>query len=212
MATSRVAFASQVVGYSIYRGHSGSRATVRGPGPCTVAANAGGSQRGIGRAGWHFGAPLGGYLTCVEGRMEYWRPTGGARFGVIRSKWEIPSGEVGKCQCRFSPMRCRPSELTAPQPRRTITSRGWVSGAMRVNAAFGLAGVIASLLSLGALVLGGLSIRVAYSNHGEFVDAARGVWLAFGLWNLLISFMAGWAAFHGWRALFHCTLGSRDQT
>ena len=83
---------------------------------------------------------------------------------------------------------------------------------MRLTATFGFVGVIASLLALGALLLGGLSMRVAYSGEGEFVDLARGVWLAFGLWNLLVSLVAGWAAFESWRALSRRIRRSRDQT
>ena len=83
---------------------------------------------------------------------------------------------------------------------------------MRLSVTYGLAGAIASLLALGALFLGGLSMRVVYSGEGEFVDAARGVWIAFGLWNLLVGLVAVWAAYQSWRGLFHRIRRSRDRT
>jgi hypothetical protein len=83
---------------------------------------------------------------------------------------------------------------------------------MRINVTFGLLGVISGLLALGALFLGVLSMRVAFFSGGDFVDAPTAVWAAFGLWNLFISFIAGWAAVEVWRALLRRTRTSRDQT
>ncbi len=83
---------------------------------------------------------------------------------------------------------------------------------MRLNATFGLLGLVSGLLSLGALFLGVLSIRVAYSCGGGFVDVPCGVWAVFGLWNLFISLIAAWVTFVAWRALSSRLQLSRDIT
>ena len=72
---------------------------------------------------------------------------------------------------------------------------------MRLNVTFGLLGVVSGLLALGALFLAVLSIRVAYTSGGGFVDVPSAVWAVFGLWNLFISLIAAWVTFVAWRAL-----------
>jgi hypothetical protein len=82
---------------------------------------------------------------------------------------------------------------------------------MRLNVTFGLLGVISPLFALGALVLGVLSVRVAFSGE-ERLDTPSLTWGLFALWNFFISFATGWAAVESWRALSHRIRGSRDQT
>ena len=83
---------------------------------------------------------------------------------------------------------------------------------MRLNVTFGLLGVVSGLLAVGALFLAVLSIRVAYSCGGGFVDVPGGVWAVFGLWNLFISLIAAWVAFVCWRALSNRIRRSPDRT
>jgi hypothetical protein len=83
---------------------------------------------------------------------------------------------------------------------------------VRLNITYGLAAIISTLLCLGAFVLGVLAIRVAYAGDGGFVDASNMVWAGFGVWNLLVSLVAAWAALQSWRGFSLHARRPRDNT